>query len=156
GETLAVGGMSCVPDNRGEGPRLQVGRLRDQQLLFPTVLESGLFPIRALAFSPDGKTLASARGGTVRLWALGQAHLPAWLPWTLAALLGLALAVTRAGGRPGLQRRRRRVLRLGGGLVAVGLLVCLAVGWAALASREPHPWAELPGTGGTVKALAFA
>jgi WD40 repeat protein len=159
GETLAVGGMPCVAQNLGEGPRLRLGKFRDQQFSLPEVVEGGLFPIRALAFSPDGKTLASARGDTVRLWALGQPHVPAWVPWALAALLGLVGAGTLAGRHLGTRQRRRRVLRLGGRLVAVGVFLCLVVWWVGLkpkGSRQPHLWTELPGPGGPVKALAFA
>jgi WD40 repeat protein len=156
GETLAVGGMPSMSPNGGEGPRLQLGKFRNQQFTLAEVLETGLFPIRALAFSPDGKTLASARKETVRLWNVGQPHLPHWLPWTLAALLGLALAITLAGGRPGVNRRWRLTVRWSGGLVAVGVLVCLDEGWAGLKSRKTRLWTELPSPGGPVKALAFA
>jgi WD40 repeat protein len=156
GETLAVGGMPYALHNVGKGPRLLLGKLQDNRLTLPEALEGGFFPVRALAFSPDGKTLASARGETFRLWDIGQPHLPNWLPWTLAALLGLALTITLAWGRPGVNRRWRLTVRWCGGVVAVGVLACLAVGWVGLRSRGNHVRAELPGPGGPVKALAFA
>jgi hypothetical protein len=157
GETLAVGGMPCVPDSGGEGPRLRLGKLEAKQLItLPTALESGLFPIRALAFSPDGKTLAAAKGETVRLWRLGQPHVPAWVPWTLGAFLGLAAAGTLARRRLAARRRGRLAVRLGGTLVVAGVLVCVAVGLWGSWSRKPYPWAEVPGPGGPVRAVAFA
>jgi WD40 repeat protein len=165
GETLAVGGMSCVPNRGSEGPHLRLGKFRastsrasnwSQEFNLPDALEGGRFPVRALAFSPDGKTLASATGNTVRLWALGQPHVAAWVPWTLAALLGLAGVGLLAGRHLGAGRRGRAVFYLGGGLVAVGVLVCLVTAWVGLGSRGTHVWTELYSPGGPVRALAFA
>src|SRR5687768_17683404 len=70
--------------------------------LFPytTLFRSGIL---ALAFSPDGKTLAAARGGAVHLWqvAPGSSQSPTLLPGATSYVMCLDRKSTRLNSSHG-------------------------------------------------------
>jgi WD40 repeat protein len=137
GKTLAVGGQSRPADaSAGEKEAsgcLQLWRLSGGQLKKETVLEQGPAPVTALAFAPNGETLAAGyTDRKVCLWNTSRSRLRntvtqigAWL--LIVALLALCLRLWRGGGRGS-----RLLTRLGMCLIGLGLLICLGIRlWSA-------------------------
>jgi WD40 repeat protein len=161
GKTLAIGGKPVVTQGRsetGEEPaRLQLWKKERYTLQKAANVETGGAAVRAIAFAPDGETLAAVCDDeSVHLWNLGRAGLARRLLLIGAPILAAVLASLITLGRLREGPRYRLIVRLCAGLSGLGLVACVGLGLWTVFGDPLFQRATLPGELGERRALAYS